>query len=75
VGIPARLKDKCQRDGSFDNNKYKTEVKINRDSLNSSCPYYFAETELFDLLATEERKNFDLTTALKRIDKTMEAMG
>jgi len=50
-------------------------VKINRDSLGSSCPYYFAETELFDLLATEERKNFDLTTALKRIDKTMEAMG
>lgn len=33
------------------------------------------ETELFDLLAPEERKNFDLTTALKRIDKTMEAMG
>jgi len=33
------------------------------------------ETELFDLLATEERKNFDLTTALKRIDKTMEAIG
>jgi hypothetical protein len=33
------------------------------------------ETELFDLLATEEPKNFDLATALKRIDKTMEAIG
>ena len=33
------------------------------------------ETELFDVLAPEERKNYDLDTALKRIDKTMEAIG
>ena len=33
------------------------------------------ETEVFDVLAPEERKNYDLDTALKRIDKTMEAIG
>jgi len=33
------------------------------------------ETELFDVLASEERKNFDLSTALKRINKAMEAIG
>src|SRR5680860_50234 len=33
------------------------------------------ETELFDVLAPEERKNFDLSTALKRINKAMEAIG
>jgi len=33
------------------------------------------ETELFDVLAPEERKNFDLSTALRRINKAMEAIG
>ena len=33
------------------------------------------ETELFDVLAPEERKNFDLSTALKRINRAMEAIG
>jgi len=33
------------------------------------------ETELFDVLAPKERKNFDLSTALKRINKAMEAIG
>jgi len=33
------------------------------------------ETELFDVLAPEERKNFDLSTALKRINEAMEAIG
>lgn len=33
------------------------------------------ETELFDVLAPEERKNFDLNTALRRINKAMEAIG
>ena len=32
------------------------------------------ETELFDVLAPEERKNFDLSTALRRINKAMEAI-
>jgi len=33
------------------------------------------KTELFDVLAPEERKNFDLSTALRRINKAMEAIG
>jgi len=33
------------------------------------------ETELFDVLTPEERKNFDLSTALKRINKAMGAIG
>jgi len=33
------------------------------------------ETELFDVLAPEERKNFDLGIALKRINKAMVAMS
>ena len=33
------------------------------------------ETELFDVLAPEERKYFDLSTALRRINKAMEAIG
>lgn len=33
------------------------------------------EAELFDVLAPEERKNFDLSTALKRINRAMEAIG
>jgi hypothetical protein len=33
------------------------------------------ETELSDVLAPEERKNFDLSTALKRINKAMEVIG
>jgi len=33
------------------------------------------ETELFDVLAPEERKNFNLSTALRRINKAMEAIG
>jgi predicted nucleotidyltransferase component of viral defense system len=32
------------------------------------------ETELFDVLAPDERKNFDLSTALRRINKAMEAI-
>lgn len=30
------------------------------------------EKELFDVLTSEERKNFDLSTALRRINKLME---
>jgi len=30
------------------------------------------EPELFDVLVSSERKNFDLDTALKRINKAME---
>ena len=33
------------------------------------------EAELFDVLTPEERKNFDLSLALKRINKTMGAIG
>lgn len=33
------------------------------------------ETELFDVLAPEERKNFDLSTALRRINKAMGSIG
>ena len=33
------------------------------------------ETELFDVLTPEERKNFDLSTALRRINKAMGAIG
>jgi predicted nucleotidyltransferase component of viral defense system len=33
------------------------------------------ETELFDVLTSEERKNFDLSAALKRINKAMGSIG
>ena len=33
------------------------------------------ETELFDVLTPQERKNFDLSTALIRINKTMRSIG
>ncbi|MDP8265398.1 MAG: hypothetical protein P9M07_00450, partial [Candidatus Aceula meridiana] len=33
------------------------------------------EAELFDVLVPNERKNFDLDTALKRINKVMEGVS
>ena len=68
------FKKKLQEDdadtdlGKYKNNLGRSDGEIK--DMNSRI-----ETELFDVLAPEERKNFDLSTALRRINKAMEAIG
>ena len=68
------FKKKLQEDdadtdlGKYRNNFGRSDEEIK--DMNSRI-----ETELFDVLPPEERKNFDLSTALKRINKAMGAIG
>ena len=68
------FKKKLQEDdadadlGKYKNNLGRSDGEIK--DMNSRI-----EAELFDVLAPEERKNFDLSTALRRINKAMEAIG
>ncbi|HEB32026.1 MAG TPA: nucleotidyl transferase AbiEii/AbiGii toxin family protein [Spirochaetes bacterium] len=68
------FKKKLQEDdadtdlGKYRNNFGRSDEEIK--DMNSRI-----ETELFDVLTPEERKNFDLSTALKRINKAMGAIG
>ena len=54
--------------GKYRNNLGRSDEEIK--DMNSRI-----ETELFDVLTPEERKNFDLSTALRRINKAMGAIG
>jgi len=54
--------------GKYRNNLGRSDEEIK--DMNSRI-----ETELFDVLTPKERKNFDLSTALRRINKAMGAMG
>ncbi|MBW2002106.1 MAG: nucleotidyl transferase AbiEii/AbiGii toxin family protein [Deltaproteobacteria bacterium] len=68
------FKKKLQEDdadtdlGKYRNNLGRSDEEIK--DMNSRI-----ETELFDVLTPEERKNFDLSTALRRINKAMGATG
>jgi len=68
------FKKKLQEDdadtdlGKYRNNLGRSDEEIK--DMNSRI-----ETELFDVLTPEERKNFDLSTALRRINKAMGAIG
>jgi len=68
------FKKKLQEDdadtdlGKYRNNLGRSDEEIK--DMNSRI-----ETELFDVLSPEERKNFDLNTALRRINKSMGAIG
>ena len=68
------FKKKLQEDdadtdlGKYRNNLGRSDEEIK--DMNSRI-----ETELFDVLTPEERKNFDLSTALRRINNAMEAIG
>jgi len=67
------FKKKLQEDdadtdlGKYRNNLGRSDEEIK--DMNSRI-----ETELFDVLTPEERKNFDLSTAFKRINKAMGAV-
>jgi len=68
------FKKKLQEDdadtdlGKYRNNLGRSDEEIK--DMNSRI-----ETELIDVLSPEERKNFDLNTALRRINKSMGAIG
>jgi predicted nucleotidyltransferase component of viral defense system len=68
------FKKKLQEDdadtdlGKYRNNLGRSDEEIK--DMNSRI-----ETELFDVLTPKERKNFDLSTALRRINKAMGAIG
>jgi len=68
------FKKKLQEDdadtdlGKYSNNLGRSDEEIK--DMNSRI-----ETQLFDVLPPEERKNFDLSTALRRINKAMGAIG
>jgi len=68
------FKKKLQEDdadtdlGKYRNNLGRSDEEIK--DMNSRI-----ETQLFDVLTPEERKNFDLSTALRRINKAIGAIG
>jgi hypothetical protein len=65
---------KLQEDGAdTDLSKYKKNLGRSDEEIKDMNSRI--ETELFDVLTAEERKNFELGTALKRINKAMEAIG
>jgi predicted nucleotidyltransferase component of viral defense system len=68
------FKKKLQEDDAdTDLGKYKKNLGRSNEEIKEMNSRI--ETELFDVLAPEERKNFDLSTALKRINKAMEVIG
>ncbi len=68
------FKKKLQEDGvDTDLAKYKKNLGRSDEEIKDMNSRI--EIELFDVLAPEERKNFNLGIALKRINKAMEAIG
>jgi len=68
------FKKKLQEDDAdTDLGKYKKNLGRSDEEIKEM--HSRIETELFDVLAPEERKNFDLSIALKRINKAMEVIG
>ena len=65
------FKRKLQEDeADTDLDKYKNNLGRSEEEIKDMDSRI--EKELFDVLTPEERKNFDLSTALRRIDKLME---
>lgn len=65
------FRKKIKEDGSdTDLNKYR--VNMGRTDVEIKDMRSRIEVELFDVLTSDERKNFNLDTALKRINKAME---
>ncbi len=67
------FKKKLQEDGT-DTDLRKYRKNLSRTDEEIKDMYSRIETELFDVLTLGERKNFDLSTALKRINKAMESV-
>jgi len=67
------FKKKLQEDDA-DTNLGKYKKNLGRSDEEIKDMNSRIETELFDVLVPEERKNFDLSTALRRINKVMEAI-
>jgi len=68
------FKKKLQEDG-VDTDLAKYKKNLGRSDKEIKDMNSRIEIELFDVLAPEERKNFNLGIALKRINKAMEAIG
>lgn len=67
------FKKKLQEDNAdTDLGKYRKNLGRSEEEIKDMSSRI--ETELFDVLAPDERKNFDLSTALRRINKAMEAI-
>lgn len=68
------FKKKIQEDGKdTDLNKYR--VNMGRTGVEIKDMRARIEVELFDVLTSDERKNFNLDSALKRINKAMKEVG